>query len=641
MSKNIRRVVFHSKDDLSYDSNLKSAESVIENFKFNNVYDINEILELYQIHLYFKNHVYRNKWTLDKRKEYTKVVDLFWDVIATFFLKIKESNVSALFDKINYNYYNSFWTLINQLKIYKKISLTSLDNILNSRQFSIRELLTQKNIVNHFSKQIENFLAKLPESAEIILSQFEEDQHFSRRKLFFPSPLSNEKIEAIIIQYLDSPNINLNYINLIIKSRTLKISDKTKLKAKRLEKKVNEDFFDKGNGSTYRVQVSISKDQIEPFILQKIDDEYIHKYSENWLNSTKSNDQIFQNFRFLFKFINPQGCINLVSKSHEVDGIEKVLMRSKNDYLKGFKFIQKEILSNLQLRIYSYYLKKNKISLEQILSYQLNEVLNKQYSNVEFQISFASENTSYLEKIRFLAPELEYILKQYKYYVEEGYIDFELINISSRSLHLSSLKSILKRKYVYGSGEEFLRLKHYFFSRISLLNYIEPYKNKYESFYQLLLKENIKYSSFGAHHKKDLDYLISNKYLFINDLGFVKIKNHSQVFIIGKLHFEDVVSFWHYSQKTRNAMLELENKSIIKFENSLFSIEERKYLNYYLNQREFSNGRDLRNKYLHGTNSHSIDDQENDYFSLMKLIILITHKIKDDLILYKTEQTNS
>jgi hypothetical protein len=116
------------------------------------------------------------------------------------------------------------------------------------------------------------------------------------------------------------------------------------------------------------------------------------------------------------------------------------------------------------------------------------------------------------------------------------------------------------------------------------------------------------------------------------------IKNQELVFVIGKLHYEDVLNFWHYSEQIRNGILELEKREIVKFENTLFTIEERKYLNYYLNKKEFSNGLDLRNKYSHGTNSSSIDEQQNDYQILLKLTILIIYKIKDDLYLYETEQ---
>jgi hypothetical protein len=43
----------------------------------------------------------------------------------------------------------------------------------------------------------------------------------------------------------------------------------------------------------------------------------------------------------------------------------------------------------------------------------------------------SSANTSFFEKVRLLAPEFESVLKQYKLFVEEGEIDFELLQISS------------------------------------------------------------------------------------------------------------------------------------------------------------------------------------------------------------------
>ena len=171
-----------------------------------------------------------------------------------------------------------------------------------------------------------------------------------------------------------------------------------------------------------------------------------------------------------------------------------------------------------------------------------------------------------------------------------------------------------------------------------MLYYIEPFKEKYRTFYQLLTNENIGYDDFQDYQKGDIDYLISHEYLFQDQDGFLRIKNQELVFVIGKLHYEDVLSFWHYSPEIRKEILNMVQKGIVKFDNTLFTIEERKYLNYYLNKKEFSNSLDLRNKYLHATNSSSEDEQQNDYLRLLKLIILVIYKIKDDLILYETEQ---
>lgn len=641
MKRDLNRVVFYSKQDLSGDRNLQNAEPIIENYDSSKIYGINEVLELYQIKLYFNNEIYRRVWNKETKEKYKTIVDKFWSTITSFYSRVSCENIAHYFESIDYQYYDSFWTLLSQLNTYKKISSKSLQEILRSNRFHIRQLLKQKNLVNQFSNIIKSFLLNSIESAELLLSQFEEEHVLSKKpKLFFPMSLKDSDKESMILKYLDSPNANLNYVKLVINSRTLILSDKTKLKAKKLEKKQNDEFFDKGSGTTNRIQVSISKDQIEPYKLENKNGQFTHCYSEKWLDATKSNEYIFRNFSFLFRYINAQGCIELVSKTHEIDSFEQTFMRSKNEYLISFKFHGKTLLSHIQLALYLHYLNQNEISLENVLTHEVNEVLNEKFDIKGLTISFASENASPLEKIRFIAPELEYLIKQYQSYVEEGFIDFDLIKISSSQLHLSKVKSKLQKKYIYGQGEEFLRLKYYFFSGNSILYYIEPFKEKYRTFFQLLTTENIVYDDFQDYQKGDIDYLISHEYLFQDQDGFLRIKNQELVFVIGKLHYEDILSFWHYSPEIRKEILNMEQKGIVKFENTLFTIEERKYLNYYLNKKEFSNSLDLRNKYLHGTNSSSEDEQQNDYLRLLKLIILVIYKIKDDLILYKTEQKN-
>jgi hypothetical protein len=72
---------------------------------------------------------------------------------------------------------------------------------------------------------------------------------------------------------------------------------------------------------------------------------------------------------------------------------------------------------------------------------------------------------------------------------------------------------------------------------------------------------------------------------------------------------------------------------LIKFENTLLTINERNYFNYYLNKKEFTNGSDLRNKYSHGTNSFSENEHKNDYYTLIRIIILTLMKIEDDILI--------
>lgn len=81
----------------------------------------------------------------------------------------------------------------------------------------------------------------------------------------------------------------------------------------------------------------------------------------------------------------------------------------------------------------------------------------------------------------------------------------------------------------------------------------------------------------------------------------------------------------------------MKTENIVYFESSLFSKPEQAYFNYFLNKSEFTNGLDLRNSYLHGTqaNPEEIQKHKYAYFTYLKLLILTLLKIEDDLIISK------
>ena len=142
-------------------------------------------------------------------------------------------------------------------------------------------------------------------------------------------------------------------------------------------------------------------------------------------------------------------------------------------------FKQYKTTNNYTTFIYSHYLKQKEKSIEGILHSFVNSYLIETFNLKYFRINFPSENTSYLEKVRLIVPEIESILKQYKIFVEEGVIDHELLQLSSQSIVYGEIPSLSDKKYVYGLGNEFLKLKYYFFSDQSMLFYIEPFKEKY------------------------------------------------------------------------------------------------------------------------------------------------------------------
>ena len=75
------------------------------------------------------------------------------------------------------------------------------------------------------------------------------------------------------------------------------------------------------------------------------------------------------------------------------------------------------------------------------------------------------------------------------------------------------------------------------------------------------------------------------------------------------------------------------NDGNLYFEETLFNKLEQSYLNYFLNKKEFTNGLDLRNSFMHGTNPISENALVNLYYVLLRIIILTVLKIDDDQFL--------
>jgi len=231
-------------------------------------------------------------------------------------------------------------------------------------------------------------------------------------------------------------------------------------------------------------------------------------------------------------------------------------------------------------------------------------------------------------------------LKQFKLFVEEGSIDFELLQISSNPTTIKDIPSLNKNKYIYFNedNKEMIGCVNLFFSDQTSLAYVEPFQEKhYHTFFDLLANEQVKFSSYEEYQRPQLNYLIDKGFINIDSDDFVQFTNSARVIILKDLYINEVASFYRYSFELRQEVLEMEAEKIICFDSSLFSKPEQAYFNYFLNKSEFTNGLDLRNSYLHGTQAtpDEIQKHEYAYFTYLKLLILTFLKIEDDLIINK------
>lgn len=640
----LNRVVFFSKHDLAGAHYLTKGEAVLRSPIKSSYADINDILEFYNIKQYIDNELYLKDWTEENIIEFRQKTTEYGKVIGQFMSGVDDSTVIEYHKNLSREYVNSFWEIANDHKLFKKISKESFTTILSNEPHLIHTILAYKNIVEHYNVELKLFLLTYSKSAEILLSVYEvkDGEHIK----FIPKSLTVEDKESIISKYLDSSDVNFNYIELIQIARSrpeFKLSDKTRLKAKRLHESETEKFFGDSEGIKYGVSV-VFPENLPNLKEGYVEDHIAHySYSMDFIQQHTDPYSLFQNFKLLFEYLDAQNRVRLVSKKNQMSVMERIVgVHSQNEYRTGIQFRLSEMTSHIQIVSYKKIVNEVNNSLENILHHVFTSSFQEKYGFADnARFSIPSAINSNFEKVRLLAPEFESALKQYKLFVEDGSVDFELLQISSSPATLKDIPSLNQNKYIYPNeqNEVLVAVSNLFFSDQTSLAYVDPFKEKqYHNFFDLLAKEQVKFTNYAEYQKTKLSYLVDKGLISIDGDDHIQIVNPKRLAILKDLYNNEVASLHRYPSDFQNEARQMAAENLVNFDKSLFSKPEQAYFNYVLNKSEFTNGLDLRNSYLHGTQANPDDIQKHEYayFTYLKLLFLTMLKIEDDLEISKT-----
>lgn len=631
------RVKYYSTNDLSAGFYLKRIEDIFCNFVIEKKrVDINEIIELYNIQQFFQNRIYSIHWTKQQLNDYSEIVSDFSKVIGKFFSEINIDSIESMFDTIYYDYRNDFWKLIEKYKVYDKIPVEQFRNIILNKHFLLNDVLKCKNLVKKFSGEIVTYMEKNPFCAEIMLSCYLEKHDRNIESLYFPVELSNEKKTLILDKYITSNSPNINYLKLIFESNStnnLCLADRLKLKAKRKYDKEMEAFFKEGTGIEYGAQISFSNKIDEEFKFETEDNRILSvSYSAKWIKENLDYPTLLNNFIYLFGYTDLQFRSLHVSRESQMSIIEKNLgIKGRKEYPTGIVFQQIQMLAQLQMIGYSNELEKYNIYLEDIIEWFFCDYLEEEFSVNGFSFSKSSRTVSYLEKCRNIAAEFDNILKRFKIYCEDGEIDDELLHISTEHIFIKDIPSMLSNKYIYPCGNDYQTISNLLFSDQSIIHYLPKLSNNYNSFYCLLEKENVYYDMFEDYQISSIDWLIDHNIIKIDDKKRIT-PYWEKIKILNELYQHDVVCF-SYMKKYQSIIMELNKIGLVQFSSSLFSRPEQDYYNYLFNKSEFDNGLDIRNRYTHGTQRVDENQNKQDYFIFLRIMILIVIKINEEFCL--------
>ena len=632
-------VKFYGKNDLGNAWQLEKAEPILNAFTLDKQYtDINEIIELYNIRNAINSDLALKSWTQEQCKKYKETVDMFLSVIGKFFSQINDSNFIEIVSTVSVLYMDDFWDLFVQFNVFDRISPNIFEAYLKSPNTTLSKILEHKKLVYRYGAQLAEALRTSDETVRILTSVYLEK---SKSHYFIPKEFSPKEVESVFLKHTESEQVNPNVLELIYKGQSTKecpISDKLRLKAKRALEQFWSNRKETITTTGYGVSVNFAKQ--EKTKEARVDGSTWHlTYDISWLENNLEYRIILYNFYFLFEMFDERFRSSLVSVQSEISVFEMNFMpRGAKFYPKGMGFNMKNMTSAAQTALYYDFLKSHNIDLEEVFKWFFETYLPEEFDVHGFSMVTSAPSATYVEKCRSLASEMDGVLKQFRMFVEDGKIDRELFEISSEHMIIGNIPSLIQNKYAYPNSKEINKEMWVLFSDQSVLSYTEKTNSKYDTFFQLLSHEKVCLSDFVEWQQNNIQWLNERGSISISANGLIELRP-DKAWVLQDLYKNDVACV--YTNPFPSVIEEMISAGDLRVGSTLFTEPERDYLNYMLNKSEFSDGLDLRNKYIHSTYPQDEKEQKKDYITLLKLMVLVITKINDEFCTFYSQKDES
>lgn len=638
-----RRVSFFGRHDLATGWYLDRVAELVEQFDEVRPTDATDIIELHNVQQYLENGLLPQSYQAGQRAQAIAHIPQIRGAVARFFSSIDDMNCPILIVDVDFAYHADLLDLLGRYKAFQRCSANVMLPALGNAGIRLGELLTSKKLIHAYGTEIREQLLESPRNAEhLIRKHMQKD---AGHEIHLPASLTPADMRQLLERYIDSGDANPNYIGLLETapvSQETGVDAKLKLRAKRRNLEMTQKFFEENAGLRTGCEVRIADTQDEPVKCEMDDSDGMvmrFSYSSRWLEETRDNPSILNNFQHLFEFADRHVLLTLPSYPAQLGVFERFMTTTgRTDYQIGAAFRAIDLSTLLQTRLYHYYLKTKGIDLEGVISWFFEEYLVEEFDARNFSFTPSDDKSSYLQRVRHLFVELESVTTQFSLFVQNGELDRDLHAITSDPARYKEVPSLLDGKYLYqGPAEELAGILHALFSDQSTLTYIDE-ELRAENAARLLIDNEVSYDNFHEYQKPAIKRLIELEVLVDNGTR-VRFANPERFHILKSLFTTQAVSYYHLTDAGRAEADAMVAKGWLTRRASLLTEDEGKYFNYFLNKVDFSNGPELRNKYLHGSqaNADGEDSHFHTYITALRMIVALVIKINDDFCLAAPE----
>jgi hypothetical protein len=634
----LRRVKFYGPGDLAAGYFAQRAAEIALAFDPDvPLTEITDVLELHNVEQYVANSVFPRSLTQAQRDQVRAAGPAIRGAVAKFFGGINASNFDAVVRGVAHEYRSDLLELLSRAKAFDRCDADIVLPSLKSVGVQLGDLLAIRGLVHAYDRHIRDEILLADRNAEHLVRKYVEQG--ARRAIHLPPSFTPTDSRDLLERYIESADANLNYVRLIAEAKDhveAGIDARLRLRALRRAEVLNAEVFAAGEGFKTGVELSVADDQDEP-VLSEVDhsDGWVQRltYGRQWLEQTLDFASILNNFQHLFEFVDRHVILSFPAYPAAFGVMERVMgLRGVAEYKVGAAFRQADAISLLQTHMYRQFLATHDIELEDVIAWFCDTYLIEEFGAHGFTFHPSAAGATNLQKVRHLFAEMESVVKQYAIYVEDGEVDRDLLTLDSEQVRYKQIPSLLEGKYVYSSGaQEIERILGLLFSDQSSLAYIDE-SLKADNCVSLLAGNQVAYAAFRDYQKPLIDSLLDAGLLV--DLGHrVHFAEPEQLLVLNTLFRTQAANYHHLSPAGRAAVDVMVEKGWVLRRSSLLTDAEADYFNYFLNRVDFSNGPNLRNRYLHGS-QQGTDDSEHlkSYVIGLRLMVALLIKINDEFI---------
>ena len=605
------------------------------------------VIELYNVQQYLEHNFLPTDYTEEDKAMAKSKIQQIESVVARFFSSVNDANCATFVKEVDHEYHSDLLNLLGRYGAFDRCSGSVMLSALEHIGTHLGEMLGCKKLVVAYDVEMRHALLESPRNAEYLIRKHL--QKNTQEELHLPRSLGREEARQLLERYIDSPDANMNYVNLIESaavSAHTGVDAKLKLRARRRGEQLTAALFENNAGLRTGTEVAISDVQDEPlkFEMDKSDGLVAKfSYSRRWLDETADNPSILNNFQHLFEFADAHVLLHLPSYAAHLGIFERYLATvGRSHYQVGAAFNAIDGSSLLQTRMYEHYLEDRQTSLEAVIAWFFERYLADEFGAFNFSYRPSSSGASYLERVRHVFAEMESTLTQFTLFVENGELDRELLAITSDLVRYKGVPSLLSGKYVYPTDNvEVVGILHAIFSDQSTIHHINDDLSGSNAV-DLLRNNIVAYGDFHEYQKPDIDLLIA--FGILEDTGArVRFASADRLFILQSLFSMEACSYYHLPSRGRAEVDAMVERGWVERRACLLTEAEGDYFNYCLNGVDFTNGPALRNKYLHGTQADrdGEDAHFEAYITALKLMVALVIKINDDFCLSMDESSRT